>query len=114
MKKSVKPASKLPAGFKAISGGGDSWKPEKKGASINGVMGTVKVVHMPKKGKQPARDVNVHTIKTKEGDIQVWQSAGLKALEKVKKGKPVYVEFTGKRVIKKGQAPMREYVVATK
>lgn len=112
MKKTVKP--QLPAGFKAISGFGSSWRPEKIGETLLGVMQKVKVLHMEKKGKIPARDVNIYTIETKDGAKDVFESGGLKALALVKKGKPVFIQYIGQRVITKGQAPMREYVVATK
>lgn len=112
MKKSVGP--QLPAGFKAISGGGNSWKPAKKGESITGVMGKAKVVSLPKNGRIPARDVNVYNITTKDGSVDVWESGGLKALAKIKKGKPVYIQFIGMKKIKGQAQPMREYVVATK
>lgn len=113
MKKSVKP--QLPAGFKAITGGGgDSWKPTKKGESILGTMAGVKSVHFEKEGKRAARDVNIYTVKTKEGDLNVWESAGLRALAKIKKGKAVFIQYLGDRVMKKGQSAMHEYVVATK
>jgi hypothetical protein len=120
MRKKVSPSAeksngkvKLPKGFKAIVGG-DSWKPEKEGENILGVLAAVELVHMPEKGKTPARDVNKYTIKTKEGEVVLWQSAGLTALEKVKKGTAVYIEYLGSEVYKKGQAPMRKYTVATK
>lgn len=112
MKKTVKP--QLPAGFKAISGFGNSWKPEKIGASIMGKLTKVKSVHLEKKGKIPARDVSVYTIETKDGNQDVWESGGLKALTLVKKGQQVFIQFIGKRVIAKGQQPMREFVVAVK
>ena len=112
MNKKVK--SQLPAGFKPITGGGDSWHPEKPGEAITGIITAVKIVTMPAKGKQPERDVNLYTVKTKDGDINLWESAGLRALSKLKKGKPVYVEYIGTKQIKKGQAPMREFIVATK
>lgn len=112
MIKKVKPA--LPKGFTAITGGGDSWRPEKVGASLQGVLRNVKKVHMPKKGKMAARDVNIYTITTPTGDVQVWESAGLRALATVKKGRQVFVQYVGKKVIGKGRNPMREFVVAVK
>lgn len=109
----------LPAGFKAVSAGGDSWKPEDVGASITGILHSVKSVHFDeeKKGKkvtQEARDVNVYTIRTKAGDVQVWQSAGLKALADIKKGKQVFIRFDGMGTAKKGRSAPRLYTVATK
>jgi hypothetical protein len=112
--------TKLPAGYKAIEGGGNAWKTEKKGESIEGKLIKVKVIKMPARGKkgsssyQMARDVNLYTIETANGVVNVFQSAGLKALESVKKGKSVFIQYIGKRVITKGQNPMREYIVATK
>lgn len=117
-KSSVK--ARLPAGYKAIEGGGNAWKTEKKGESIEGKLIKVKVIKMPSRGKkgsssyQAARDVNLYTIETSSGVVNVFQSAGLKALESVKKGKSVFIQYIGKRVITKGQNPMREYIVATK
>lgn len=105
----------LPKGFKAITGGGgDSWKPEKAGATLHGVMAGSKSVHFEKKGNQPARDVNIYTIRTKEGDVNVWASAGLSALEKIKKGKEVFIQYLGLKKMGKGKNPMRDYIVATK
>lgn len=112
--------TKLPAGYKAIEGGGNAWKTEKKGESIEGKLIKVKVIKMPSRGKkgtnsfQAARDVNLYSIETASGVVNVFQSAGLKALESVKKGHSVFIQYIGKRVITKGQNPMREYIVATK
>lgn len=112
--------TKLPAGYKAIEGGGNAWKTDKKGESIEGKLLKVKVVHMPSQGKKgstsfrPARDVNLYSIETSSGVVNVFQSAGLKALESVKKGRSVFIQYVGQRVITKGQNPMREYIVATK
>lgn len=119
-KKSSSIKARLPAGYKAIEGGGNAWRTDKKGDSIEGKLIKVKVVHMPAQGKKntpsfrPARDVNLYSIETASGVVNVFQSAGLKALESVKKGKSVYIQYIGSRIIKKGQAPMREYIVATK
>lgn len=111
----------LPAGFKAINTRGDSWPGQnaKAGVSIQGIMHAVKTVHFDeeKKGKKvvrEARDVPVYTIRTKEGDVQIWESAGLKALAEVKKGKPVYVRYDGMGKAKPGKNPPRLYTVATK
>lgn len=113
MKKTVAP--QLPKGFKAISGGGNSWKPAKPGDSIEGIMAGSKVVSLPKNGRIPARDVNVYSIKQKSGEaIDVWESGGLKALAKIKKGKPVFIAFVGMKKIKGQSQPMREYLVGTK
>lgn len=112
MKKSVAP--QLPKGFTAITSGGNSWKPDKPGESIEGIMVGVKVVTIPKKGRQPERDCNVYKIKTKNGDVDVWESAGLRALANIKKGKPVYIAYVGKKKIPGQQQPMRDFVVATK
>jgi hypothetical protein len=117
MIKKVKPA--LPPGFKAISGGGDSWKPDKAGESIMGNLIDIKKVHFDaeKKGKkvvQEARDVNVYTIRTKDGEVRVWHSAGLAALAKVKKGCAVFIQYLGTLPARKGRSGMRDYLVATK
>jgi hypothetical protein len=119
-KKSNSIKARLPAGYKAIEGGGSSWKTDKKGDNIEGKLIKVKVVHMPSRGKkgtssfQAARDVNLYSIETKDGVVNVFQSAGLKALESVKKGRSVFIQYIGSRVISKGQNPMREFIVATK
>jgi hypothetical protein len=105
---------KLPAGFKPISGLGEAWKPTKVGETVHGVLHHVKVVHLPKKGKQPARDWNIYTIRTKAGDVEVGESAGLRALAKVKKGREVFIQYLGKKKIGGGRQPMRDFLVATK
>lgn len=104
----------LPAGFKAIGGLGQSWKPAKPGDTLQGVLKAVKKVNLPKKGKIPARTVPVYTIGTKDGDIQVWESAGLRALGTVKKGKTVAVVFLGKKKIPGQAQPMRDFAVGVK
>ena len=113
MKAKVTP--QLPKGFEPITGGGsDSWKPTKKGEEIIGTLIAVKSVHFEKEGKRPARDVSVFVIKPKTGDVSVWESAALRALKKVKKGKQIFIRYLGTRLIKKGQSPMRDYLVAVK
>lgn len=114
MAKAVSLKGTLPKGFTAITASGDSWKPEKKGATLQGVLIGVKTVHFEKKGKQPARDVPVYKIKTAEGEVSVWESASLRALADVKKGRHVFLQYLGLKQIKKGQSPMREYLVAVK
>lgn len=111
----------LPTGFKAISAGGDSWpgRDAEAGASITGILTAVKSVHFDeeKKGKRvvrEARDVHVYTIRTKDGDVSVWESAGLKALAEVKKGNAVFIRYDGMGTAKPGKNPPRLYTVATK
>jgi hypothetical protein len=104
----------LPKGYKSISGG-SSWKPDKPGDLIEGTYKGLKVLNMPKKGRIPARDVNLHSITQKDGSaIDIFQSGGLKALESLKKGQKVFIQYVGKKVITKGQQPMREFIVGTK
>lgn len=104
----------LPKGFQSISGFGASWKPEKKGDSITGVLVARTVVEVERKrGKKIVKeDVNKYTIHTATGDVDVWESAGLRSLQQVKKGQRVFIQYTGSRVITKGQNPMREFTVA--
>lgn len=105
----------LPAGFKAIGGfGGDSWQPKKPGDTVQGKFVGTKKVKVPKKGKREGYERNLHTIATKTGDVQVWQSAGLRALESVKKGTQVAIVYLGKKKIPGQVQPMRDYAVGTK
>lgn len=106
----------LPAGFKAIQGGGDfapSWD-WKKQPVIEGIMHGIRSVKLPKKGKIPAREVQVYTIRTKDGDVGVWESAGLRALKEVKKGKQVAIVYLGQKKIKGRPQPMRDFQVGVK
>ncbi len=106
----------LPKGFTSIGGMGESWKPDRIGTALHGKMLGVKVVKVERKrGKETVKEpVNVYTIESKDGgEVQVWESAGLRALQKVKKGQGVFIQLVGKRVIKKGQQPMRVFEVAT-
>lgn len=109
--KSKAPALVLPRGFKAISGG-SSWKGENIGDTLTGKLIKVTTEHFEKRGKQPARDVQCYLIEAADGPHKVFQSAGLKALENVKKGQRVYIGYMGKKVITRGHNPMREYTVA--
>jgi hypothetical protein len=116
---SIKVRSQLPSGFKAISKGGDSWIPKEVGDAITGTLVKVKSVHFDAemKGKKivrQERDVNVYTIHTKNGDVGVWESAGLKALQDVKKKQQVYIRFDGMGRAKPGQNAPRLYTVAVK
>lgn len=108
--------SKLPSGFKTISGFGDSWKPVKIGESIQGKMVRARVVKVErKKGKKIVKEKStIYTLATSHGEVDVWESAGLRVLSRVKKGQEVFIQFTGKRVITKGQNPMRVFDVAVK
>lgn len=105
---------KLPAGFKAISGIGGGWKPDKPGATVQGILVRVKVVKLPKKGKDPARDWKIYILKTKDGEVEIGESAGVRSLGQVKKGREVYIEYLGKKKIGGGRQPMRDFLVATK
>lgn len=116
---SLKARSALPSGFKAISKGGDSWKPDKPGDSIVGTLVGIKSVHFDAemKGKRVVRaerDVNVYTIRTATGEVGVWESAGLKALQDVKKKQQVFIRFDGMGRAKPGQNAPRLYTVAVK
>lgn len=106
----------LPKGFQTISGFANSWKPDKKGASLQGKLVAIKSVEVSRKqGKKIVKaDVNKYTIRTAAGDVDVWESAGLRTLQQVKKGQEVFIQYIGKRVITKGQNPMREFLVAVK
>lgn len=103
MKAKVQP--QLPKGFKAIaSGGGDSveWK---KGMVVEGNVLEIKELERknPKKGEDPT--MRLMRIKTKTGEVSVWEKAGLKGLFAVaKKGKAVYIEHLGMGKAKKGQS----------
>jgi hypothetical protein len=113
-KKKNKLTFDLPKGYKSITGG-SSWKPDKPGDFIEGKYKGAKVLEMPKRGRIPARDVNLHSITQKDGTaIDIFQSGGLKALESLKKGQQVFIQYVGKKVITKGQQPMREFIVGTK
>lgn len=107
----------LPKGFTSIGGFGESWKPTKKGEILQGKLAGVRVQMVDRKrGKKTVKEPwNIYTIRTSDGgEMQVGESAGLRALSRVKKGQEVYIRFDGKRVIKKGQQPMREYTIAVK
>lgn len=105
---------KLPAGFKAISGLGEAWKPQKTGESLQGILRNVRTVKVPKKGNRPAREVPIYTIQTAHGDTDVWHSAGLRALASVKKGQRVHLIYLGKRKIPGQVNPMRDFMVGVK
>lgn len=106
--------AQLPKGFKAISGFGNSWRPEKPGEMLQGKYVESRAVDLPKKGRIPARTVNVHTIANLEGSFDIFQSGGLKALETLKKGQTVCILFRGLRKIPGMAQPMKDYVVGVK
>lgn len=104
----------LPKGFTAITRGGDSWKGEKPGDTLQGVLIGSKTVSMPARGRQPARDVELYSIETEDGTKRdVFESAGLRALADVKKGTPVCIVYVGLKSVGKGKNPMRDYLVGT-
>jgi hypothetical protein len=105
--------SELPKGYKNITGG-NAWRPEKAGQHIQGKYAGSKSIDLPKKGKQPARSLNIHRIDTSDGQVEVMQSAGLKALEGLKKGTSVYIQYVGLKKLGGGRNPMREFIVGTK
>lgn len=100
---------KLPKGFKAINnGGGDAWD-FKKMKTLEGVMGSVREFDSKfKKGEKQ----RAATITTKNGDITVFERAGLRQLFDVKKGKRVYLAYTGPKKIAGRKKPMESFVVA--
>lgn len=104
----------LPKGFKPITGLSASWKPRKKGETVQGILRNVRKVNLKKRGKIPARTVNVFTITTERGDVDVWESAALRALADVKKGSRVAVVYLGPRKIPGRPTPMRDFAVGVK
>lgn len=109
--------SKLPKGYKSITGFADSWPGTnpKTGASIEG---TIKEFgHFMTEDKDPKtkkivkRKVLTCTIIEKKSgeEKRVVESAGLRPLFKLKKGTKVFIAYTGKLVISKGKNPMRTY-----
>lgn len=104
----------LPKGFKPLTGLASSWKPTKPGDKVEGVLRNIKAVKLPKKGKIPARTVNVFTITTEKGDVDVWESAALRPLATVKKGSRVAVVYLGKRKIPGRPQAMRDFAVGVK
>lgn len=103
----------LPKGFKAIEHIGNYWRGEKPGDSITGKLVKSGTKHFPK-GKYAARDANVYTLDVDGRKVEITQSGGLGALEQVKKGQMVYVQFLGMKKIKGKKESMREFLVAAK
>lgn len=106
----------LPKGFTSVEGFGESWKPTKKGASIQGVIAGFKKVKKKKalkKGELPFYEIC--TIKTIDGgEQQLFKSAMLAPLFALKKGTKVFVRFDGiGKAFEKGHNPPRLYTVAT-
>lgn len=103
----------LPKGFRAIGGG--AWSPAKVGDSITGTMkGSESVTQKNMQTGKPEQRT-VYTIHSTDGEVlKVWESAGLKGLQRVKKNAPVYIEFIGMGEKKKGRNAPRLYLVATK
>lgn len=107
----------LPKGFTSIGGFGESWRPTKKGASLQGVMKGSKTIKVERKrnGKTVKEPWTIYTIETNDGgEMQVGESSGLRALKSVKKGVEVFIRFDGMGKAKKGQNPPRLFTVATK
>jgi hypothetical protein len=106
---------KLPAGFKAISGTGDSvtWK---KGLVVTGVVlnvKTVKTKQLDDSGKQ--KEARLMLIETKDGEAAIWEKAGLTHLfDVVKKGQAVYIKHDGFAKAKPGQSPANMFTCAVK
>jgi len=115
MAKAKRTATKgtLPKGFKVLGGG--AWSPAKVGDSITGKMFKSESVTQKNMQTGKPEQRTVYTIHSTDGEVlKVWESAGLKALQRVKKGAPVYIEFIGMGEKKKGRNPARLYLVATK
>ena len=93
----------LPKGFTAISGGGNTvvWE---EGVVVTGIVQEVKEITLKnvRKGQKPT--ARLMRIKTKEGEMAVWEKAALVGLfDKVKKGNAIYIECIGMGEAKKGQ-----------
>ena len=103
----------LPAGFKAIEHIGNFWNGREPGDSIVGRLVKISVKHFPK-GKYAARDANIYMLDVNGKKIEVTQSGGLGAMESVKKGQQVYIEFLGMKKLPGKKERMKEYLVAVK
>lgn len=114
MKKSVSP--QLPKGFKPISGGNNGTSVEwKKGVVVTGNVLEVKTIDKknPKKGEDPT--TRLMRVKTKDGEVTVWEKSALRSLfDTAKKGKVVYIEHIGMGKAKKGQSAPNLFIAGIK
>lgn len=111
----AKVAPQLPKGFKAITGGGGDSVDWKKTKIVTGVVLEIKEIEKknPKKGENPT--MRLMRIKTKDGEVSVWEKAGIKALFDVaKKGKHVHIQHVGMAKAKKGQSPANLFIAGMK
>jgi hypothetical protein len=106
--------AQLPAGFTPIEHLGSFWSGRNPGDHFEGKLLSVKSKHFPKAKGYPARDANVYTFEVKGGKkVEITQSGGLGALEDVRKGQSVYIQYLGLKKLK-GKQAMREYAVGVK
>ena len=84
----------------------DTWKPEKEGDSISGVL-------LAKKSDVGENKSNLYTLDTKEGVKSVWGSAVLdNRMEQVKEGELIKIEFEGRQESSKGKQPTKIFKVS--
>ncbi len=110
MKTARSSKSKLPKGFKVISGFGDSWHPTKAGASLIGKMVGKELIKWKDKKTGEKKQANKYEIATDAGSEFVFESAGLRALSQVKKGQRVAITFLGVKKLGGGRR-LNEYEI---
>ena len=107
--------TKLPKGYEAISGFGQSWPSDdtKAGDMIEGTITEFDEVDV-KRGKKTTTVQNMK-VETKEGQVHtLWESAGLRPLFEYEEGTIICVIFLGMGKAKRGQNPPRLYTLGVK
>jgi hypothetical protein len=110
-----KVSPQLPKGFTAITSGGGNSVEWKKGMVVTGNVLEVKTIDKknPKKGEDPT--TRLMRIKTKDGEVTVWEKSALRGLfDAAKKGKAVYIEHVGMGKAKKGQSAPNLFIAGIK
>lgn len=109
---------KLPAGFKAIAGGGGDSIKWKKGLVVTGnvlEIKTVQVRDLSSKKAGATKDARLMRINTKDGEVTIWEKAALHGLfESAKKGKVVWIRHEGFGKAKPGQSKPNLFTAAMK
>jgi len=111
MAKKEKASMTVPAGFTSANVPVEFWKPEENGDFLRGWYQGARL--LPAKGQ--FKEQVVYDIADENGELFVVTGASLhRQFERINEGDEVIVTFNGRKEMKGGKAPMKDYTVLVK
>lgn len=117
MARKAKVSGAVPAGFASLNARAPIWKPEKAGATLQGVVMSKREIDAKQAGRQNAKKgekVRILTLADGDGVLtDVWESHALAGLmDQAKPGDEVFLRFN--ELVKRGKKRFKDFSVGLK